>query len=172
MLNARSHGQVVFDNLALRGGAAGQGSDVSFDGELGPALATVSFGAAVFQSGKLTMRGGGARNASVSAPTRYAPNSIALTASEWTVYPCGEAGISFASSSEANSFALALGSKFRDCRGSDAYMGYPAPVLDAAGSASCAPCTCSESAYSSCPASPASTVLPLRPLAALLSFFF
>jgi hypothetical protein len=96
----------------LRGGAAGQGAQVSLDGERGPALATATYGAAVFQSGRLSLRAGDARNASVSASTRYPPHSIALTAAEWTVYPCSGAGISFAAD-PANSFALALSSTFR-----------------------------------------------------------
>lgn len=155
LLYARSEGQLTFGDLVLRGGAAGQGAQVSLDGERGPALATVTYGAAVFQSGRLSLRAGDARNASVSASTRYPPHSIALTAAEWTVYPCSGAGISFAAD-PANSFALALSSTFRDCRGSGASVGYPTPVSDGSGDASCVPCSCTDSAYSSCPTSAAS----------------
>ncbi|ELR13439.1 uncharacterized protein ACA1_244890 [Acanthamoeba castellanii str. Neff] len=171
LLYARSEGQLTFGDLVLRGGAAGQGAQISLDGERGPALATATYGAAVFQSGRLSLRAGDARNASVSASTRYPPHSIALTAAEWTVYPCSGAGISFAAD-PANSFALALSSTFRDCRGSGASVGYPTPVSDGSGDASCVPCSCTESAYSSCPSSAASSVLPPLPLAFIFSFLF
>jgi hypothetical protein len=152
-------------DIVLQAGDAGQGPNATVTGTRGSASVLLTDLSRFDQSGHVSLKDG----AGLVNETSVAIN---VSRSEWTVYPCPDAGLEMSGERNSSAFVVEAFGTFRDCRGSGAKQRYPEPSVVGSADASCSPCTCSEASFSSCPASSSASGLHLNsPLVWLLTLF-
>jgi hypothetical protein len=136
-------------DLVLQAGDASRGPNATVTGTRGSASVLLTDLSRFDQSGLVSLKDGvGLVNETVVA--------INVSRSEWTVYPCPDAGLEMSGERNSSAFVVEAFGTFRDCRGSGAKQRYPEPSVVGSADASCSPCTCSEASFSSCPAASSS----------------